>query len=917
MENHLLDAISQLSDLKYTQEESKKSVDAFNILLKGYKKWVNKSSQDVTRALGERYNRLIKDLKKCISYFDGETKGQNNEEETESIRQVLQEHIENIREIEQKLSDSSYKGKSFPSFPGIIRSSDVRALSPNSGSESLDELNTSRYLLPLCGSGWDKTNNKFHLLIDLFFLIRLVSNSNDELFKESVYLESVKETINRFFKQLGIDIDQLTLDKYELLQNLITKKGRLQELHELVLSSTSKDNEYTFLAFHQERGKKEKMEFKSEAKIKTGAVQHVLLINNNWGKTGSTSEYGWNYNSLDTLPEIIVYLLVNSGIWSETIKIHILDTNLYVQEERWDSSSNKDFFRWLQATIDSIVLRSIMNEEIVLFTGNSFFELNKEDELMIIPVLNYNKTRTSTHTYYYGILDGLLAQNTIFNDTIPGGMSDTTYYNQLKATSEEEMYSFLDNYFQMKLDEENQDQSISRINIQHFNRLSLYARDTFKEKFRRNLPILKNPEFVQPILEALIEYGYGAESLVTYTTSSQSKGRSDTSNNLVCVKFQTIGKDRTIILPLLFFLFLIENLGGKSGPPLSSLYDKLNKDDYREIIAEFMNSEHIQKSLKTLSGQLFEASAGIGRIMKSNVSVWRTDSSILLDNSSTETFYVLHIEGQPVRSHGDYERDVMVRVFVVKYITNKAPRIIFNEYFLCDRNKNHLDYRAFIERIVVLIMVKLDEYVFISIKNLVRFEEYLAETQDISVSQDVWDKFSGMSQEAINEVRETTKINKLFGYVNNFCQIPLTTYKTRSGQDLHFWNWEFETAFVKGGIVPEIEEYQFFNLLFSRPKTRVHHFKEKEESNKEISNFNVYSYLDAIVNLQSVHSKLPEESVKKVRELLKLGLLLGGEAAKVGTVGFSRLFHYPYSDPFRNVFSPTFLLRGVDFFVLR
>ena len=916
MENHLLDAISQLSDRKYAEEESKKSVDAFNILLKGYKKWIYKSSHDVKKALGSTYKSLIQNLEMCMSYFDGKIEGQNNEEETDSIREVLQEHIENIREIEQKLRDSSYEGKSFPSFPGIIRSSDVRALSPNSG--TLNEINISRYLLPLCGSGWDKTSNKYNLLIDLFFRIHLVSNSNNELFKKSVYLENVKEKITQFFRQLEININQLTLEKYELLQNLMSREGRLQELHELVVSSTLEDTEYTFLEFLQGQGKKEKIKFKSEAKIKTDGVQHVLVINNK-RKAEHTGKYGWDYDNFDTLPEIIVYLLVNGGLWPKTVKIHVLDTNLYVSNQKWKSSQNKDFFRWLKATIDSIVLRSIMNGEIALFTGNSFFDFNKEDELMIIPVLNYSKNRTSTHTYYYGVLDGVLAQNTIFNNTMSGSISDDTYYNQLNATSEEEMYSFLDKNFQVKLDKKNQDQSISRINIQHFNKLELYTRETFKRKFHKNLPILKNPEFVQPILEALKAEGYGVDSLVTYTTGSQSKGRSETSNKLVCVTFLTKGKDRTIILPLLFFLFLIENLGRSSGKPLSSLYNKLNRNNYRESIAEFMGSKHIQNSLPRLSGQLFNVSAetGLGRIMKSNISVWRTDSSILLENSNTQIFYVLHIEPQLVQSYGDSEKDVMIKVLVMKYSTNEAPRIIFNEYFLCDRNKNHHDYRALIERIIILIMVKLDEYVFISIKNLIRVGEYLAETQDISTSQRVWNKFRGMSQEAIDGAKEAAKINKLFGYVNKFCLIPLTVYKTKTGQDLHFWNWEFETAFVKGGIEPEIEKYQFFNLLLSRPKTRSYHFKGTEESDEEISDFNVYSYLDVIVNLQSSDSKLPEESIQRVQELLKLGLLLGGEATKVGTVGFSRLFHYPYPDAFRNVFSPALLLKGVDFFVLR
>ncbi|MHA2246937.1 MAG: hypothetical protein ACXADY_18475 [Candidatus Hodarchaeales archaeon] len=916
-ENHLLNALTQLSDVKYDKKEQSKPIEAFQTIFTGYKSWINKSNENVKKSLSKVYRDMMKTLEDIFNLLEEENV--DLEEEEVIVKKLLINDIERLKEINNSLTESSYKGRSFPAFPGIIRSSHITALSPSFQSGSVDEIQTNRYLIPICGSGWNKTQNTFSLLIELIWLVKSIRELDEDQFANSILLTDLEGQINRYFKQLEIKIEQLKLEDYKLLQNLIVKEGSLQELHEFVISSISTDISYSFVEYQQKRGSTENITFKSDIKLMDEETQHVLLINNNWGKTEEETEYGWNYRELDTLPEIITYLLSNSGIWPKKIEIHLMDANLYIWNKRWKNSQNNDLFRWLKATIDSITLYLIMNREINLFPGNSFFDLTVKDKLLLIPILNNNQSRTQTHTYYYDLVDGLIAQDTIKDDLEGKIPSKNVFLNQQKSTSQDEMYNLLDNYFQSKFQTHAMNPITNRINLQHFNRLSLYKKEKITEKFNKNLPILKNPNLIEPVLDFLETFGYTAEVAVAYLTDPKNEGRKNVPNEMSYIKFQTKESDRTIILPLLFFVFLIENLGGKSGKALSSIYVKLDETNYRRIIADFMEQEYIQKSLKTLSGQLFETHGGIGKVTKTNLSVWRTDSSVLLDDSNLDdkSFYVVLIEAHTIQSYDDLNRDSMVRIYIVKYSTNNAPRIIFNEYFLCDKNKNHLDYRRFVEEIIFLLMFRLDEYVFVSIKNMSGIGEFLARKQNLSISQGVWNRFRNLSQTVIEKLQTTNKTNKLFGYVNNFGMIPLTTYKTQTGQDLHFTIWEFSTAFLNEDLSGyQIDKYNFFNILISRPKSRSHHFKKKKKSDKEIPNFNIYSKLDAIVTLQAENSKLPEKVIEEVKDLMKLGLLLGGEAAKIGTVGFSRLFHYPYSDRFRIVYSPSILLKGVDFFVL-
>ena len=163
-------------------------------------------------------------------------------------------------------------------------------------------------------------------------------------------------------------------------------------------------------------------------------------------------------------------------------------------------------------------------------------------------------------------------------------------------------------------------------------------------------------------------------------------------------------------------------------------------------------------------------------------------------------FYIVHIEASTVRSYEDLERDSMVRIYVIKYSENKSPSVIFNEYFLCDKNKDHIDYRKFIEELIFLLMFRLDEYVFISIKNFSGIGEFLAKKQNLSISQGTWNRFRNLSQKIITELSSSNRINKLWGFVHNFGMIPLTSYITKSNQD--------ESGFQTRNLQTSIIEYR-------------------------------------------------------------------------------------------------------------
>ncbi len=276
--------------------------------------------------------------------------------------------------IENVLYELKYEGKSFPSFPSIVR--DVNRFF------TLRDNFYQRFTIPIYGQGYEKDKNILYYLLKL----KTLEFSNDEMSKE---FKTVLEKLDEFLKKLGID--WLSFEEYaQLFKRIEDIKNSVREV--IIDHLTKSDEEVNCIA----RSKNcSKTTLKIKVQPTPRSVEELFVFVVERGKT--------DYSGL--LQDFVVTLCANSNYIPRRIQIfkQKIDYNLRKEEN--------DFINAIKSTIDSaflyLLVKNVEFRKKVNDSIYSNFGDNKNYWFLVVLNTNTNKRRTAIHDYYYNLLDGL------------------------------------------------------------------------------------------------------------------------------------------------------------------------------------------------------------------------------------------------------------------------------------------------------------------------------------------------------------------------------------------------------------------------------------------------------------------------------------------------------------------------------
>lgn len=302
----------------------------------------------------EVFDRLWESLMNYLTYNFNPSIGY------EKYRDVLKTLPRNSAE---KLKRLNYEGKSFPSFPGIIKT--VRlAVFPNS---------EKFYSVPLFGEGWDKNRSALRIL--------LKHKDNTQ----------VKE----FLKHYGVE--WLELEELEKLFAL-KKKVFLRVRERLVqIAQDRKLGELDAIPLYLYR----------TGTVKTGSIRPtkvdrvtktVYLVSFLKSKMGTPT--------VKNIPEMLTVMMANSYYLPKTIEV--LQQNL----EPISGRRSKEVEEWtsiIKATFDSVILYALLRN-VVRIEGLDF----SKGHVVFLNFLNTRDRNTTIHDYYYHLLDGVEGMDMLY-----------------------------------------------------------------------------------------------------------------------------------------------------------------------------------------------------------------------------------------------------------------------------------------------------------------------------------------------------------------------------------------------------------------------------------------------------------------------------------------------------------------------
>ena len=342
-------------------------------LLNSYKLY--RRSKEIQNTASDRYS----DFKKEIIYILRNTK---------NIPNVPRE----IRELLEKLKNHSFKGYSFPSFPGLI--------SVGSCSKFLNlqvEYDLELYGYRIFGEGWNKEKTILPSLLLLQEKFRDLHNTDRAECQE--FLESLESKLFSYTSLL--ELDKLRYQDFEELFGM---------LRNLVNNNKFPEHDYYLSAEKKPLGKTKKIII-SPKRIRPRRLV-VFIHENNVAKDNKKNIANqssiWIKEKKHGLQEFITYLIANTEFYPEEVLIFHKRIKADLREKINDV--NNRFFAVIKSVIDSAILYLKNDPEI----KKSFTRLNHEfrhlrggDNIWFIPFLLKPIKSSLFHDYYYMVLKGV------------------------------------------------------------------------------------------------------------------------------------------------------------------------------------------------------------------------------------------------------------------------------------------------------------------------------------------------------------------------------------------------------------------------------------------------------------------------------------------------------------------------------
>ncbi len=286
----------------------------------------------------------------------------HNLEGHEKYEDVLKNLPRKDREGLMKLN---YEGKSFPSFPGIIKT--VRlAVFPNSG---------RFYSVPLFGEGWNRDRS----------VLRVLLKHKD------------KPQVLEFLRHYGIE--WLELNDLEGLFAL--KKDAFQRIRERLveISKERKLGELKATPLYAHPVGTKKIGSIRPTKVDRVSKTTYLVSTFKWK--------GREAPKIRNLQELLTVMMANSYYLPKTVEVLHQEVSLPTSQRR------KEIEEWtsvIKATFDSVVLYALLRD-IVRVNG---LDISK-GHIVFLNFLNTENRNTVAHDYYYHLLDGIEGIDLIYD----------------------------------------------------------------------------------------------------------------------------------------------------------------------------------------------------------------------------------------------------------------------------------------------------------------------------------------------------------------------------------------------------------------------------------------------------------------------------------------------------------------------
>ncbi|UJG41684.1 MAG: hypothetical protein K9W45_04270 [Candidatus Heimdallarchaeum aukensis] len=439
----------------------------------------------------------------------------------------------------EKIINHSFKGMSFPSFPGLISvGSCPKFLNLH------EDYDKNLYCFRIYGEGWNKEKTILPLLINLQEWIMEQMDTNDQEFLEMV--EDIKDKLFAFSILLGFneisykDFEELFDKLKEIVENcefpefdhyLCAKKEKLERIQKINISPKQINPKRLIVFIHENiyLKKNEGIDEKNKTSIWYG-----------------DKEYG--------LQEFITYLIANTEFFPEEIEIYHKRINTDLRERL--NNDNYRFFASLKAVIDSAILYLINDPDI----KQSLTRLNHEfrfvkggDNIWFIPYLSKKVKRSLFHEFYYMLLKGVHSWETKYFEYSQGFSFDSLS----KEYKEKEIRQIIKKIWQNK---STINRSRRRINVQMMT----------KDGIRKNGNVVWSKN-------QILKYFDGPFSFYTF----------DNIGKVELFTYQTASKEKKIALPGIYLYKFLSN------------YHNINKAFGRLFMDEWYFTSHSLKNTST------------------------------------------------------------------------------------------------------------------------------------------------------------------------------------------------------------------------------------------------------------------------------------------------------------------------------
>ncbi|UYP44185.1 hypothetical protein NEF87_000470 [Candidatus Lokiarchaeum ossiferum] len=866
----LMQVLHKVFISKISKENRRNAQKFFDSMLEGYKIWEtqNQGKKNFISRSKDQYKKLKKNLNILKEYL---TSGE--------LKDIYSELVET-------LNKTSYKGASFPSFPGIIRKEDLQHAPPTN-------LDLFQFIIPAFGMGWDFNKNIYLNFIGINQVLLEIQRELEEEDPNSSKLQKIKEIqtklVQFFSRNYIIDISDFSPDDLMAIYAIMEDSGKQKEIFGEICSEyrTSIDGIQLFdIQFGRNNYP---LEIETSNEI-TNNTLNVFIMVNNWGKS---KEFPWKDGVNNILPDMLLTLLANAGIWPSKIAVYVKSMDFELaQDERWDYE--KRIYRILKSILDGTILKVLMdlggkeNRNI----DQEMIRLNSNDDILVIPILNQLSSKlgkkSNLHRYYYELIEVTTILNRIIDHKEFGPSENFSSKNMCLTHIQEKIINSI----------QSQDEKNCFI-IQMFNRLfdmkNLFETNNMWNKFNEN-----EQKMILQLFNEKFSQNFEFHDVYDVSYSSQEENL-----KLRASLFETKSGTKKI-LPYYYIIHRILRIRAKDTPLLDFLKGCENDsiDLFEQKIKEYFDDPLTKKALTYLPGIFVKPGALFPRLMNTSSSLRKNFGlGLHLKFKEEKTTYsdvlVINIEGTTLNSNqfDENQQERIIRISVYQYSLKKKPRVIFDEFFFKNSTKE-VDYDKIIENTVISTCASTNIPIIVRAKNRSKSGDWLAnkvDTEEISknalINNETWRDFIRYSRSKGNQDKNIP----LVGYIKNYVPIPYVKLKS-SNSSVRVLKLKFISQFVEQ---TEMEEYESFIYLI---------FKGTDQKGTNL----LYAHASALLSFTKKGDALTNSEENNIFDLLILSAALGDEKRSIGLSGLERLFVYPYTDVSFRIYGPAIFLYGLE-----